>query len=116
MTDPVCKFCSEIIVPIGAEHMNQLGILVYSCEPCAAEYLYWSGSMSLSAIALYTTFNNKMYRWSQSTSGLNVINISNEKEKLGATFPNQTLKKFKGNIEINPQNISSKIGMMLTFL
>lgn len=116
MIAPVCKFCRQQTINLDIQEMNQLSIIVYACHKCDAEYLYWSDSMSLSAIALYTKFKNKTYRWSQSIGGLNIITISNEKQAMGASFPKEVIKKFKANIEINPQNVSAKISTILTFL
>ena len=61
MIAPVCKFCRQQTINLDIQEMNQLSIIVHACYKCDAEYLYWSDSMSLSAIALYTKFKNKKY-------------------------------------------------------
>ncbi len=117
-----CKFCQKdtVYVPLiikgGNGDKNFHKFDVYYCYDCAAEYVNWSDGISTH---LYTTVNNRMYRWSQgnksTTAQLWYVGKPGEPGK----SPNKEMllvKSFKDFPLVTPQNVERKIRFMLLFL
>lgn len=57
-----CQFCYKCTHYKPLKAMKDLGVDVYFCFACNAEYLVWQNS-NIGSVSLYTTINEKMYRW-----------------------------------------------------
>ena len=119
-----CKFCQSPAIYSPIERMENFGIKVYFCHPCQAEYLYFSRNDIVNekpaSYSLYTTINNKMYRWTTiSGGGVNVWYVKNPGEP--SVSINEGMEfvahiKEIGPFSVNPQNIMVKLKIWLPFL
>ena len=120
----ICKFCNQEAAYKPLKEMN-LFFDIYFCEPCLAEYLYYSSSISgteedLWAYSLYTYINEQLYRWNVSMSGSGLIWHIKEPGVPGVT-PNRKTKLIKSITQnplpiITPQNINERLRTWITFL
>lgn len=92
---------------------------IHFCQQCQAEYVCWDDDQTIGSVNLYTTINDKMYRWSVSpfdkTGRLWFIKTPG----VMGQIPNKDLvllKVFEEFAPVTPQNIKEKIRLMLTFL
>lgn len=123
---PPCKFCAKetVYVPLiikggnGDKSFHKFD--VHYCYNCAAEYVKFGDANS---IHIYTTINNKMYRWSvndiESHPQLGTIWYIGEPGEPGVRTNRKLklLKSFHGNFpQITPENIERKLRFMLLFL
>ena len=119
-----CKFCTSHATYSPIERMETFGIKVYFCHPCQAEYLYFSRNNIVSekpaSYSLYTTINNKMYRWTTiSGGGVNVWYVKKPGVPGVSINGGMELVAHIKEIEpfsINPQNIQTKLRTFLPFL
>jgi hypothetical protein len=121
MTLP-CKFCPKetVYVPLiikGGNGDNKYHTFdVHYCYDCAAEYVDWSGS---TAVHLYTTINNRMYRWSMEANGAAAHLWYVGEPGIPGKNPNRKMfliKSFKDFPQITPENIERKLRFILLFL
>jgi hypothetical protein len=114
-----CKFCQQEPEYKPLKEMSNLGVKVYFCFKCNAEYLYWQNDQ-LGSISLYLTLNNNMYRWTDSLNGFMILyhvyipGIPGEKvNALKSIF---CLTPEQAKPEITPDNIANKIRNYLLLL
>jgi hypothetical protein len=60
---PICKYCNQEVPYRPIEDMERYNVKVHFCDSCQAEYLIWSNGVR-NSVSLYTSINDKMYRWS----------------------------------------------------
>jgi len=115
-----CRFCNKDTVYVPLKVAQRRTFEVHYCYDCQAEYVEY-GKTEGTAIHLYTTINDKMYRWStieseNGTSGY--IWYIGEPGEPGIK-PNRKLKLLK-HFEIPPtivpSNVERKLRFMLLFL
>lgn len=120
-----CKFCQKdnVYVPLiikgGNGSSKYHTFEVYYCYDCAAEYVNYGEN----SVHLYTTLNDKMYRWSVNMIAgqpdYGTIWYVGEPGEPGVR-PNKKmklLKSFTDNLpQVTPKNIQSKLRFMLLFL
>lgn len=119
-----CQFCENPTTYAPLDQMENFGIKVYFCHPCQSEYLYLSREGVInetpSSFSLYTTINNKMYRWTRMAGGgvhvwlvkkpgIPGIRINSEMESVVYIEEDEPFN-------INPQNIQVKLQIWLPFL
>lgn len=118
MSDQFCKFCKWEVSYCPLKEMEEHGVKIYFCVPCQAEYLFWKNTRSFS---LYTTINDKMYRWSIMWGG-SVAHLWYVKDPgIPGIKRNKNLELLKDFSKddiphITPQNVNSKIKAWLPFL
>lgn len=119
-----CEFCETqtTYVPLatGTDYPTARSrtLRVHFCRDCQAEYVYWSDDGALASIHLYTTINEKMYRWSMvpGTSGGRLWHVG--EPGIPGKEPNKKLALLK-NLDLNsitPSNVEEKIRTYLPFL
>ena len=119
-TEMPCKFCEKSSQYSPLQEMESHGVRVYFCHDCQAEYLYWSDGGSLST-SLYTTINDKMYRWTVSNNFNAILWYVTDPGTPGVR-KNKSLKFIKEFVNqaevttITPQNIVDKLKTYLLFL
>jgi hypothetical protein len=118
-----CTFCQKETVYVPLIVKNKDGkatnrvFQVYYCYDCQAEYAYFG---SIKNVHLYTTINNRMYRWSLELNGsMGRLWYVGEPGEPGVR-PNRKLelvKNFQSMFPtITPQNIQDKLKFILLFL
>jgi hypothetical protein len=118
----ICKYCNNEAEyePLPVFHGGSTRLLsVYYCRPCQAEYICYTKDSQLWRYHLYTTINNKMYRWSahSSVEGGRLWYIG--EPGIPGKQPNKglvELKYLKDLQNITPQNIADKISTLLPFI
>ena len=132
MTIPIqiCKYCQKdaIYVPLTSKALTAKGagvssnsrtLIIHFCEDCLAEYVYWSKDGELASLHLYTTINDKMYRWTTYPTRAVAFLSYVEDPGIPGLRPNQkvqTLQKFTDFPDITPSNINEKVRAWLPFL
>jgi hypothetical protein len=121
-----CHFCLQptryVPLSVGDDYsLNKIRILkVHFCHRCRAEYTFWGDSTGeLSAVHLYTTINDKMYRWSTSPNDKSGRLWYVEHPGIVGNKPNKglvLLKNFEDHPDITPANIEEKVRFILPFL
>lgn len=117
MNNHNCNFCQQQTKNATFGDLERYGMKVNFCHTCLAEYVFYSDG-ALSHWSLYTTINEKMYRWTVNSASawLRLIGTPG----IPGVSQNEDLKNirvFKENIpEINPSNISEKLRTYLLFL
>jgi hypothetical protein len=120
-----CQFCSQptLYVPLTTTAINPVSktrsLRVHFCADCQAEYVIWKDDGSVASIHLYTTINDKMYRWTTGTSikharlfYIGQPGIPGKEANKEVEF----IQRFDTFPQITPQNIEEKIRFMLPFL
>ena len=114
-----CKFCEENAEYKPLPEMDKYNARVYFCDPCQAEYVFFRNQNKPAVVSLYISIHNKMYRWSKllgdvvhlyevKVPGLPGVQINKDL---------QLLKRFENvGYTMTPQNIKSKLEILLTFL
>jgi hypothetical protein len=115
----VCKFCQKdtVYVPLQVKKWT---FEVHYCYDCAAEFVDHKIDYG-KTVHLYTTVNDRMYRWSilEDIDGYvgHLWYIAEPGEP--GIKPNRKLKllkTFHEPPEIVPENVARKISIMLVFL
>lgn len=113
-----CKHCEQMAVHAPLPKLELLGIHVYFCDPCKAEYVYHE-DYTMWSESIYVTVNSKMFRWTRSALGsgqiwfIGVPGIPGVIENKEVSL----IKHFDEDIPIiNPSNIYKKLHTLLTFL
>jgi len=116
-----CKFCQKetdyvpLVIKGGNGDNSFHTFEVYYCYGCAAEFVEWRAAP---ATHLYTTINNRMYRWSIGTESCHIWYVGKPGEP--GVRPNKDLKlvkTFKSDFpQITPENIERKLRFILLFL
>jgi hypothetical protein len=120
----VCEFCNTdtmyLPLAIGTQYesLNSRVLRVHFCRPCQAEYVYWSNDGVLASIHLYTTINEKMYRWSMvpAISGGRLWHVGTPGIPGKESNKDLTLLKNLDLNSITPSNVEEKIRIYLPFL
>lgn len=115
-----CKFCNKEILHKPIEEMEKYGVKVYFCYNCSTEYIYWINSNfgDYISVSIYTTHNNKMYRWTTSGTTAHLWYIKTP--GIPGTRKNENLellRTFSQDIpSITPDNFLEKLSVYLLFL
>jgi hypothetical protein len=111
-----CKFCHDQAQYHEQAMMEQLGIYVYGCSACKAEYLYYKNGR-LGSYSLYTFFNGKKYRWTVtcSTSEARLFEVLNPDIYDVQARNFKLIHHFSQAPDISPINIKEKIPTYLLF-
>lgn len=101
--------------------MEMVGIKVYWCDGCCAEYLYFEDDDQVNCCSLYTTINNKMYRWTTTASGATHLCYIEHPGVPGKTINRDTIILFstkdRGDLPVvTPHTVKQKIGIYLLFI
>lgn len=129
-TPKACTFCGGVAAYSPLVEMEEHNVKVYFCSDCRAEYLYFWDSRSEnwrlhgnpSSISLYTTINDKMYRWTISSTGDGLLwYVKNPgvpgSRKNSDMEPVKSFRVKEGAVpDITPQNINDKVRTWLIFL
>lgn len=112
----ICVYCQKETVYVPLQ-IKKHKFEVHYCYDCAAEYVSWG---QIKSKHLYTTINNRMYRWSVELDGaLGRLWYIEEPGEPGRS-PNKGLKmvkNFGSNYPtITPQNVNDKLRFILLFL
>jgi hypothetical protein len=115
----LCSFCQKETKYVPITVRGKRTLKVNFCADCSAEFVYWRDSGTM-VTHLYTTVNDKMYRWSVDsfTDGQARLWYV-ESPGIPGVQPNKNLKLLKSFNEfpyITPQNINEKIKFMLVYL
>lgn len=120
-TIELCKFCQQDVLYRPLEELEHLGVKVYFCYDCSAEYLYWDNAnlgSSFATTSIYTTYKDKMYRWTTTGNSAHLWYIKTP--GIPGTRKNENLeliKTFNSNLpDITPDNIQDKLSVYLLFL
>jgi len=112
-----CQFCNGFAQHSPLQELSRYKVAIYFCHLCQAEYLY-SGNDELLSVSLYTTINNRMYRWSLSSDFARLWwvkkpGITGVKKNEGLVC----LLTLEENIpSLLPSNINEKVKNWLLFL
>jgi hypothetical protein len=115
----ICNFCQKEAKYKSSARFEKHNLVIYFCDACDAEYIFWATG-ELAATHLYTTINDKCYRWSVSKNSKAKLWYIREPGESGVRL-DQNLKRLKSFAsgsysEITPANIKDKIKFMLLFL
>jgi hypothetical protein len=114
-----CKFCNQEPEYKPLKEMENLGVRVFFCFTCNAEYLVWQNG-SIGTISLYTIINDKMYRWTDIQNGVvacyHIVRPGVPGESINESKIIFSLNPDQIKPDINPQNIAQKIRNYLLFL
>lgn len=118
--DPVqiCLFCSKECAYVPISVNSRRIIRVHYCQACQAEYVSMNNG-DLITLHLYTTVNNKMYRWSRDAKNVLGRLWYIGEPGIPGQRPNrkvELLKSLKDHPDITPHNVKEKIQFMLPFL
>jgi hypothetical protein len=121
MKEVICQFCQQLAAYTPLEEMEIHSVRVYWCEPCHAEYLHFSESPVVNSCSLYTTINNRMYRWSVTVLDHASLWYIEEPGIPGVKANKGTVRLFslgRGEAKptVTPQNIHDKLATYLLFL
>ena len=93
---------------------------VYFCQPCSAEYVFWTDNGGLATTHLYTTIGENMYRWTLTANPVEARLFLIKEPGVPGKKPNRGIERlqlFREDIlDITPSNIAEKIGFLLTWL
>lgn len=111
-----CKYCSGFAEYKPLQQFEIHNVNVYFCQPCLAEYLYFSDG-DLYSVWLYTFINEKMYRWSPKLKKVSHVRDPGVPGKK----MNEDIVDIISDMEIdvstiNPSNINNKIKNWLMFI
>jgi hypothetical protein len=113
-----CRFCQQDVSYAPLDSMEGLGIKVYFCYTCSAEYMYSMHFNTFNSTSIYATFNNKMYRWSMTGNAAHLWYIKTP--GIPGCKENKDLdliKTFKDNLpDITPDNFIEKLSVYLLFI
>lgn len=121
----ICHFCDKetayVPLSVGSPYkpLSPKMLRVHFCQACQAEYVYWSDDGTLSFLHLYTTINDKMYRWTVSESEKAACLSYVEKPGIPGRRANekiQLLKKLEDHPDLTPQNVAEKIKFILLYM
>lgn len=123
----ICHFCGKETSHVPLEKVSF--IKIYFCYSCRAEYTQWGPVKASVFVHLYTTINDKVYRWTTCETS---FQEQQEQQKqhgsiwyiqypgLPGVRPNKgtkRLKEFRSNLPtITPDNVNAKLKFMLLFL
>lgn len=115
-----CQFCQQAAPYSPIEEFENLEVYAYLCETCQAEYLYFKNSTHAISWSLYTTINNRLYRWSIGFSGNATLTYLKNNQLPRTRLTHETEKLMwiaKGNPQptITPYNIQQKLSIYLLF-
>lgn len=114
-----CQFCGKYAQYSPIEDMKKFNAKVYFCYTCSVEYIYW-GNGGYTSISIYSTYNNKMYRWSFIASTGEAFLFYVKIPGIPGTRRNdgvELIKSFKSNIPtITPANFVDKLAVYLLFI
>lgn len=111
-----CRYCNKDAPYTPLEKYEKLGIKIYFCVSCQAEYVFqhehaWSES-------IYISIGHRMFRWTLIGRSGQIWHIG--KPGVPGHLENQELsflKEFRYNIpNITPNNIHQKLQTWLPFL
>lgn len=117
-----CQFCTKEISDAPVNEMAKHGVGVYFCHPCQAEYLYFR-SGTCASVSLYTTINERCYRWT--VTSVDTAQLWYVKEPgIPGVRKNEGMEPVKGFSksdgdtipELTPSNVNGKIRVWLPFL
>lgn len=114
--NPKCRFCQKETVYVPLTISARRTFKVYHCYDCSYEYV---DELSWSNHHLYTSINNRMYRWSVDESGTAAhLWYVGEPGEPGVRANRKLflVKSFKDFPSITPQNIERKLRFILLFL
>jgi hypothetical protein len=119
MIECICKFCQKTADVAPIKEMTELGGIVFFCHPCQAEYVFFKSGTQASQ-SLYTTINDKMYRFT-TIPGIDKIYLWYvEKPGIPGILKNEKLKLiFSTEISVNnvtPRNINDKVNTWIKYL
>lgn len=116
MTDVICTYCNHAASPIVLDELDQLNIKTYYCHNCAAEYLYLNNK-SLAAISLFTKINDKVFRYTKSSSGKCQLWLV-DKNNIHSRYKNlcKLILNLNDFTEITPNTINGKVRYWLLFI
>jgi hypothetical protein len=112
-----CKYCNSKLISISCEENYLYNITILYCIECRAEYFYISND-KLSSISLYTSINDKIYRWTEIINGVRQLwhVIKYERPGSRSLINNKKILTIKNSsINLNPKNIQEKIKSYLNF-
>jgi len=117
----ICRFCQHPTPHSPLEEMDRMGVDVYWCETCHAEYLYFKDSNYCNSCSLYTQLNDKHYRWTTSATGYAFLWYIRELGIPGKLVNRDmnvlfSLSAGDNQPDITPDNVARKIKTMLIFL
>jgi len=116
----ICHFCNKETANVTQESWKILK--VYFCFNCLTEYVHFGENIDPAYIHLYTTINNKMYRWSTNCYDKHqngTIAYVKEPGIPGVKLNEgvKGIKTFKSNLPtITPDNVNAKLKFILLFL
>lgn len=114
-----CKFCQQDVLYRPIEELEHLGVKVYFCYDCSAEYLYW-GSDSIDSVSIYTTYRERMYRWTVISGGTSAHLWYIKTPGVPGSRKNEDMeliKTFKEDLPIiTPDNFIEKLSVYLLFI
>lgn len=98
-----------------------MGVDVYFCHPCLAEYLYFRDSDNSNSCSLYTHLNGKQYRWTTTATGRATLWYIKTPGTTGKQIGRGLQSLFTLSVEdnqpvITPENVARKIKTILVFL
>lgn len=117
----ICRFCQQPVPYSPIDQASKMGLDIYWCQTCQAEYLYFRDSTFASSCSLYTQIKDKTYRWTTTatdrsilwyvkTPGTPKITINKDCELLYSMGPEDNQPN------ITPNNIQHKVKTYLIFL
>ncbi len=113
-----CLYCRDPATYSPIEGAEKLGIKIYFCYPCQAEFTFSEDYISWTQ-SLYTTINGKAYRCGGFTGSDTFTIWIIKKPGVPGLFINKDMKclmTFKeGFSNINPDNVKDKIKTCLMF-
>lgn len=122
MNDFKCLFCFNLATPAPQKKLDAYGIYVRFCHKCMVEYISHEDRSKVNYYSLYTTINDKVYRWTVSTLERPLYAWLRHVQNPGIPgyMINKdmvVIKRFKDDIpNITPQNINEKVKTYLIFL
>ena len=111
-----CYFCNKKVAYEPLTEMERFEAKVFFCHFCLVEYVYWSNNHV--TYSIYSTYRDKMYRWTASNTRARLWYVKNP--GIPGTKKNQNielLKTFNSDIpNITPDNFIDKLPIYLLFL
>lgn len=118
MPEIICQFCQKLVKYSPIERMESVGIEVYWCETCHAEYLRRVSEETIRSCSLYTIIDGRTYRWS-----VNHVGYASLWHVVNPGIPGQTMNGknvwlygTREHKSITPQTVNEKIRTYLLFL
>jgi hypothetical protein len=117
-----CKFCRQLPSYEPLDVMERYQTKIFFCHPCQTEYLY-NARESINSwfiMSIYTTINNKLYRWTEDKLDFCRLWIINRPGIPGKTANDDLTLLYhlegKNSLNITPANINDKIKTWITLL